>query len=62
MRLWETATGAELLRLDGHEGEVTGVAFGADGRSCCCRAAMTVDPGVVAAPDGNQSNSGATLG
>jgi RNA polymerase sigma factor (sigma-70 family) len=33
VRVWEVATGAELLHLEGHEARVTGVAFGPDGRT-----------------------------
>ncbi len=33
VRLWEVASGQELLRLPGHEGDVEDVAFGTDGRT-----------------------------
>jgi WD40 repeat protein len=33
VRVWEAATGAELICLEGHEARVTGVAFGPDGRT-----------------------------
>jgi RNA polymerase sigma factor (sigma-70 family) len=33
VRLWEVATGCEVLRLEAHVGRATGVSFGADGRT-----------------------------
>lgn len=33
VRLWEAATGKQVLRLDGHGGDVTQIAFGADSRT-----------------------------
>jgi WD40 repeat protein len=32
VRVWDLATGKELLRLEEHEGAVFGVGFSADGR------------------------------
>ena len=31
VRVWDAATGAELLKLEGHEGEVTSAAYSPDG-------------------------------